>query len=359
MKSESGECSTTNMNCDCDDINETNFFQSLKSRRRNKMLRTKWRTISSELPLVTVIVLISNLCSIHCDNVPQEVYNFDPSWYHSSNRNASPVGFPNVNNDRYQPGQTGLPNNQPDVYSRPNAGFGYNSSPNEGFRRPNDGFVNERPGDNFGINARPNEGFGLNDRRQGQGLGYDGRPTDEIGRPVGNDGFNKDLPQYDVNRRPGHYPTRPLDPNNSNRNMAGNNNPIYEQPDDNLHNVNPDLNNPRIVLNNEVDKPLDTQESYSNNINQLPFPAEGNSLPNSLNIPGVTQHPGGIIANKVSRLEKHFSPYLIKNDIIVEATGELVIESGVEVRFAPTVGITVRGVLTAKTSPLLPYLPRK
>uniref|UniRef100_A0A8D8T2J5 Protein bark beetle n=2 Tax=Cacopsylla melanoneura TaxID=428564 RepID=A0A8D8T2J5_9HEMI len=352
MKSESGECSTTNVNCDCDDINETNFFQSLKSRRRNKMLRTKWRTMSSELPLVIVIVLISNLCSIHCDNVPQEVYNFDPSWYHSSNRNASPVGFPNVNNDRYQPGQTGLPNNQPDVYSRPNAGFGYNSSPNEGFRRPNDGF-NGRPGDNFGINSRPNEGFGLNDRRQGQGSGYDGRPNDEIGKPVGNDGFNKDLPQYDINRRPGDssYPTRPLDPNYPNRNIPGNSNPIdtynpnYPQTNDNL---NPNLNNPRIVLNNEVDKPLDTQESNSNNINQLPFPSDGNNLPNSLNTPGVTQHPGGIIANKVSRLEKHFSPYLIKNDIIVEATGELVIESGVEVRFAPTVGITVRGVLTAK-----------
>lgn len=380
MKSDSDECTNTrNIKMNCDDISETNFFRSLKSRRRNKMLRTKWRTCSTELIVVIVIFTLSSLCSIHCDNVPQEVYNFDPSWYHSSSRNYSPVRFPSVNNNanlgssysgdnRYRPGgissQINLPNDPVDIYNRPNSG-GFGPVPNDGFRRPQDGLSSEGASDNFGVNARP-DGFGNN-----------GRPNNEFVRPFGNDGFNRDVPpQYDVNRRPSdpnlpnrpfdpNSPNRPFDPNYSNRPLDPNRpidpnypnriqnadiNPGIPYPGDNtFQNTIPDnlpeQNKPNINYN-EVDKPLDTRE-YSN-INQPPFPSEENNLPNNLNTPGLTQHPGGIIANKVSRLEKHFSPYLIKNDIIVESTGELVIEPGVEVRFAPTVGITVRGVLTAK-----------
>ena len=45
------------------------------------------------------------------------------------------------------------------------------------------------------------------------------------------------------------------------------------------------------------------------------------------------------------------SPYYIENDVLVEAQGELVIEPGVTVKFAPGAGITVRGVLTADGLP--------
>ena len=41
------------------------------------------------------------------------------------------------------------------------------------------------------------------------------------------------------------------------------------------------------------------------------------------------------------------SPYLISKDVLVSPSGKLVIEPGVEVRFRPEVGITVRGVLKA------------
>ena len=61
-------------------------------------------------------------------------------------------------------------------------------------------------------------------------------------------------------------------------------------------------------------------------------------------------------------LTKDQSPYLFKNDVLVKPEGELVIEAGVELRFAPEVGITVRGVLKAQGTPkdkikFVPYEP--
>lgn len=52
------------------------------------------------------------------------------------------------------------------------------------------------------------------------------------------------------------------------------------------------------------------------------------------------------------------SPHRVTRDIVVEDSGELVIEPGVELRFAPGVGIVVNGVLKAQvyeflSSPLL------
>ena len=41
------------------------------------------------------------------------------------------------------------------------------------------------------------------------------------------------------------------------------------------------------------------------------------------------------------------SPFVVRHDILVESGGELTIEPGVDVRFSPEVGITVRGVLVA------------
>lgn len=54
------------------------------------------------------------------------------------------------------------------------------------------------------------------------------------------------------------------------------------------------------------------------------------------------------IINKKQKLEKSLSPYLARDDIIVERNGHLIIDPGVEIRFSPMVGITVRGILTAK-----------
>ncbi|XP_034245120.1 protein bark beetle isoform X3 [Thrips palmi] len=50
-------------------------------------------------------------------------------------------------------------------------------------------------------------------------------------------------------------------------------------------------------------------------------------------------------------MERARSPYLLREDLIIDKTGELIIEPGVEVRFAPMTGITVHGVLTARGTP--------
>ena len=45
------------------------------------------------------------------------------------------------------------------------------------------------------------------------------------------------------------------------------------------------------------------------------------------------------------------SPFIVKENVLVKPTGKLKIEAGVEVRFMPEVGITVRGILTAQGTP--------
>ena len=50
-------------------------------------------------------------------------------------------------------------------------------------------------------------------------------------------------------------------------------------------------------------------------------------------------------------LTKDKSPYLFKHDVLVRAEGELIVEPGVELRFAPEAGITVRGVFNAEGTP--------
>ncbi|KAB0799954.1 hypothetical protein PPYR_07834 [Photinus pyralis] len=64
--------------------------------------------------------------------------------------------------------------------------------------------------------------------------------------------------------------------------------------------------------------------------------------------PNVIEHPGGIISNDRFVFKKDSSkPYLVRNDILVEKDGELVIEAGVKIIFEPQIGITVRGILNA------------
>lgn len=66
----------------------------------------------------------------------------------------------------------------------------------------------------------------------------------------------------------------------------------------------------------------------------------------------VTELPGGRIARGQRVLEKAKSPYLLREDLYVDKDGELIVEAGVELRFSPMIGITVRGILTADVSRL-------
>ncbi|KAJ8673364.1 hypothetical protein QAD02_004626 [Eretmocerus hayati] len=62
---------------------------------------------------------------------------------------------------------------------------------------------------------------------------------------------------------------------------------------------------------------------------------------------GPTQLPAGKIIG-IRRLERSKSPYVLREDLEVMSEGELQIEAGVELRVAPMIGITIRGVITAE-----------
>jgi hypothetical protein len=57
---------------------------------------------------------------------------------------------------------------------------------------------------------------------------------------------------------------------------------------------------------------------------------------------------GKVVGERLLRSSE--SPYLLRMDLEVERQAKLVIEPGVTIHFAPMVGITVRGVLTAIVS---------
>lgn len=65
---------------------------------------------------------------------------------------------------------------------------------------------------------------------------------------------------------------------------------------------------------------------------------------------GLTELPGGVLAGGRTVWKPDNSPYLLRDDLLLERDAELVIEPGVEVRFAPMIGITVRGKLIAVVS---------
>ena len=52
--------------------------------------------------------------------------------------------------------------------------------------------------------------------------------------------------------------------------------------------------------------------------------------------------------SEIKKLTLSKSPYLVREDVLITPTGELVVEPGVEIRFLPEVGMTVRGVLRAQ-----------
>jgi len=61
---------------------------------------------------------------------------------------------------------------------------------------------------------------------------------------------------------------------------------------------------------------------------------------------GYTEWSGGNVAN-YHRLKFDQSPYFILNNVIVEDTGQLIIDPGVTLKFAPKTGITVKGSIIA------------
>jgi len=78
---------------------------------------------------------------------------------------------------------------------------------------------------------------------------------------------------------------------------------------------------------------------------------------NAINASGVTSNwsngglhelRGGHIVQGQKLLSRSKSPYLLREDLFIEKDGELVIEPGVEIRFGPMIGITVRGIITAE-----------
>lgn len=66
---------------------------------------------------------------------------------------------------------------------------------------------------------------------------------------------------------------------------------------------------------------------------------------------GYTEWPGGIVTN-YHRLKADQSPYFVSNNVIVEDTGQLVIDPGVMLKFSPKTGITIKGSIIANVIPL-------
>lgn len=78
------------------------------------------------------------------------------------------------------------------------------------------------------------------------------------------------------------------------------------------------------------------------------YPAE--NFPRRSDDSKLTEFTTDVVSNGKIILERHLSPYVIRRDVLVEQTGELLVEPGVTVYFAPRVGITVKGILTAKVN---------
>lgn len=63
---------------------------------------------------------------------------------------------------------------------------------------------------------------------------------------------------------------------------------------------------------------------------------------------GLYELHGGSVIRGERILPKSKSPYLLREDLFIEKDGKLIVEPGVEIRFGPMVGITIRGIISAK-----------
>jgi len=68
----------------------------------------------------------------------------------------------------------------------------------------------------------------------------------------------------------------------------------------------------------------------------------------SWNNGSLFEEHGGRIIRDQKVFERSKSPYLLREDLFIEKDAKLIIESGVEIRFSPMIGITVRGIINAK-----------
>ncbi|XP_066905697.1 protein bark beetle [Halyomorpha halys] len=75
------------------------------------------------------------------------------------------------------------------------------------------------------------------------------------------------------------------------------------------------------------------------------FTTESNELYSSETSTSPVDLPSGLLSDRTLRLEK--GSYVLRDDMIVDHNSKLIIEPGVVIGFAPMVGITVRGVMTA------------
>lgn len=83
--------------------------------------------------------------------------------------------------------------------------------------------------------------------------------------------------------------------------------------------------------------------AFSTHANDYTWPNELKSTK------GYTEWSGGIVANH-HRLRADHSPYFILNNVIVEDTGQLIIDPGVTLKFSPKTGITVKGSIIANVT---------
>ncbi|XP_070163334.1 protein bark beetle [Polyergus mexicanus] len=71
---------------------------------------------------------------------------------------------------------------------------------------------------------------------------------------------------------------------------------------------------------------------------------------------GLYELHGGRVVRGERILSISKSPYLLREDLFIERDGKLIIEPGVQIRFGPMVGITIRGIIIAKGETHAPIL---
>lgn len=63
---------------------------------------------------------------------------------------------------------------------------------------------------------------------------------------------------------------------------------------------------------------------------------------------------GSVVGERTLKLSE--SPYLLTGDLDVERNAKLIVEPGVNIHFAPMIGITVRGVLISVVSNIYTFI---